>query len=325
MPLDLARRGIDRHGRCRVEVVARPPIPHPWAAIAGSPEQEIGVRIVVSRHPRRGTAGLPLIATSRPRLAAWLAWSRHGEAPPDLDPGIDMIGGDESTNTELATRDANHHLAVRDERRQRHVVPALVVRDRGRPDFPPGSGVDGHEHRVRGGEVDLIAVQGHAATGPVDRDDVFRKASSVAPENRAGSNIDSDHLVAWRRDKHHAVVDDGRRLVSARLACGQHPHRLQAIDVGRGDLLEGAVPPAVVGAPDRQPVSRLRGSSAARPSRSCSSAALAEPAPGEAAEALVSCMPHSLSAGARKDPSTTTRQATQADSKPTGVVNGPAT
>ena len=71
---------------------------------------------------------------------------------------------------------------------------------------------------------------------------------------RAGLRVERDHLVARRRDEHHAVVDDRRRLVAVGDAGGDHPRRLQPRDVGRRDLIERAVAPAVVGAPDHQPV-----------------------------------------------------------------------
>ena len=66
--------------------------------------------------------------------------------------------------------------------------------------------------------------------------------------------VERDHLVVRRGHEHHAVVDHGRRLVNARLARVDHPHRLQPADVAGVDLIERAVAPAVVRAPDHQPV-----------------------------------------------------------------------
>ena len=105
----------------------------------------------------------------------------------------------------------------------------------------------------------LSPIQRDAAAGRVQQ----RSTSSgsgrlIAPQQRAGLRVDRDHLIARRRDEHHAVVDDRRRLVTVGHAGREHPHRLQPRDVVRRDLIERAVAPAVVGAPDHQPVAVLR-------------------------------------------------------------------
>ena len=134
------------------------------------------------------------------------------------------IGGDEAADAELAARRADHHLAVGDERRQRHVVAVLVVLDLRRPHLLAGLRVERDEHRVGGGEEHLVAVQRDAAAGPVQHDDVLGPAGCcVAPEKRAGFRVDRDHLVARRRDEHHAVVDDRRRLVAVRARRSRSP------------------------------------------------------------------------------------------------------
>src|SRR3954464_304867 len=76
MALDRAGCDVECDGRGGVQVVAGPLIAHPWAAVAGAPEREVGLGVVVTGDPNRSAAGLPLIA-SRPGVAAGLAWRRH--------------------------------------------------------------------------------------------------------------------------------------------------------------------------------------------------------------------------------------------------------
>src|SRR5262249_16451987 len=58
--------------------------------------------------------------------------------------------------------------------------------------------------------------------------------------------------------KHHAVVDDRRRLMALRLPGGKTPNRLQPAHVVAVDRFERTVTPAVIGAAKHQPVAVLR-------------------------------------------------------------------
>ena len=84
-------------------------------------------------------------------------------------------------------------------------------------------------------------------------DGVFGQRASIAPEQAAGPGIDGNHLVAGRRDEHHAAVDERRGLVAVHGAGRKDPCRLQPCDVGGVDLIERAVAPPIVGAADHQP------------------------------------------------------------------------
>src|SRR3954464_8239173 len=107
MAPDRAGCDVERDRRGGVQVVARPLIPHPWAAVAGAPEGEVGLGIVVTGHPNRSAAGLPLIA-SRPGVAAGLAGRRHRVGLPRFLAGFSVVRGDEPADAELAARHADH-------------------------------------------------------------------------------------------------------------------------------------------------------------------------------------------------------------------------
>src|SRR5262249_34336876 len=79
----------------------------------------------------------------------------------------------------------------------------------------------------------------------------------VATQDVAGLGFEREQLIAGCRDEHDAVIDNRGRLVALDLAGGIAPDRLQPADVGRRDLAEGAVAPAIVRAPVQEPVAVL--------------------------------------------------------------------
>src|SRR6266478_8589556 len=103
MALDLARRGVDRHGRRGIQIVARPLVAHPRPAIAGAPERKISFRIIGAGDPHRSAAGLPLV-TLGPSLAARLAGRRHRVGLPRRLPGFSVERRDKAAYAKLAAR-----------------------------------------------------------------------------------------------------------------------------------------------------------------------------------------------------------------------------
>ena len=224
------------------------------------------VGIVVAGDPHRAAAGLPLVAL-RPRLAAGLAGRGHRVRPPHLLAGVGIERRDEAANAELAAGRADHHLAVGDQRRERHVVAGLVVGDLRRPDFLAGLRVERDEHGFAGGEEHLVAVERDAAARVVQRTTASGHAAAGSARARAPVlRVDRDHLVARRRDEHHAVVHDRRRLVAAASRRSRTPTPAAAAStLPACDLLERAVAPAVVRAADHQPVAVFGLLAGARP------------------------------------------------------------
>ena len=244
---------VQRDDRGCEEVVARPLVAHPGTAIAGAPEGQFGVRIIHPGDPNGRPTGLPLVAF-RPGLTARLARRRHHEGLPQFLARLGVIGGDETAHTEFAARGAQDHLAIDDQRRQRHVIAVRVVLDRGGPDLLAGLGIQRDKRRIHRGEIDFVAPQPDAPAGGMQLQHVVGDRALVAPQQLTGLGVQRHHLVAGSRHEHHAVVDHWRRLMAFQLPGGQGPGQLQVPGIGGRDLRQRAVAPAVIGAAEHQPV-----------------------------------------------------------------------
>src|SRR3954466_15497845 len=143
--LEFSGRNVEGNYRRCVEIVSGTLIAHPGAAVARSPIRDIRVGVVVSGDPDWTAAGFPLIAR-RPGLASRLSWSRNGISSPLLFSGFRIKSGDESTNSKLTSRRADHHLASRNKRRKRNVVAGRIIGDGSGPHFTPGFCIERHDH-----------------------------------------------------------------------------------------------------------------------------------------------------------------------------------
>src|ERR1700722_529868 len=81
---DFACSYIDGDGRAGIQVVARAFISHPRAAVAGSPESQLGFRIVVPGDPGRTAAAFPLLATHWPAVTSRFTRGRNRKCSPHL-------------------------------------------------------------------------------------------------------------------------------------------------------------------------------------------------------------------------------------------------
>ena len=162
-----------------------------------------------------------------------------------------------SSPIRLATSQPLDQLAVHDDRSAGGGVLALgAVADGGIPDDLAVAGVEGHQVRLVGGHVNVIAV---------DRDAAHRRRGRVGsvailPNQLAGLGVQGlqHHTVVVHVQ--HAVVDDGRGLVAEDDAVlhGPAPHQPQIVDVLRVDLIQRAEGVGLVIAPDHQPIGRIR-------------------------------------------------------------------
>src|SRR5262249_58247832 len=121
----------------------------PRAAVARAPEGEVGLGVVGARDPDRGAAAFVVIAARRPGLASGLARRGDRVRLPHLLAGLRIERREETAHAQFAAGRAEQHLAVDDERRQRHVVALLVVIDRRRPCFLTGFGIERDQDRLR--------------------------------------------------------------------------------------------------------------------------------------------------------------------------------
>src|SRR5262245_888472 len=254
--LELAGRHVERYSGCGVEIVARALISHPWTAIAGTPEGQVGFYIVISSNPDRSATGFPLI-TLRPGFATRFSGPRDRISAPLFLSGIEIKSGHETADSEFSARRAHHDLAARDERSERDVVAGLVVGNCCCPDFTAGLRIEGNKHGLSSSVINFVGIQRHTAVRVMRNAGPLRPRPSVTPENVARLRVDSDHLIVGRRNEHHTVVDDRRGFVDSAFAGRERPHRAQPRNVLRRDLLQRTVALAVVGTPDHQPVARL--------------------------------------------------------------------
>ena len=87
---------------------------------------------------------------------------------------------------------------------------------------------------------------------------VISEIALITPDLRTGFGVERQHLITRRRNKHHPIVDDGRRLVAFELPGRIAPHWHQPLDIASIDFIERTVADAVVAATNLQPVVRFR-------------------------------------------------------------------
>ena len=110
--------------------------------------------------------------------------------------------------------------------------------------------------RVARRQKDLVLRDRDAANAAVARRLI--RADARFPDEVAGLCVERLDDVARAREIHHAVMDDGRRLIRARVVHRPDPCELQLVDVVAGDLIERAVAPPVIVAAEDEPVARRR-------------------------------------------------------------------
>src|SRR2546427_12887280 len=97
IPLHLACGNVKRKRRCGIKVVTWPLIADSWSSVAGSPERQVGIGLVIARDPHRSAAGFQPVAV-RPGLAARLARRRNRGGPPLLSAVVDVESRLEASN-----------------------------------------------------------------------------------------------------------------------------------------------------------------------------------------------------------------------------------
>ena len=110
--------------------------------------------------------------------------------------------------------------------------------------------------RVARRQKDLVVGDRDAANAAVARRLIG--ADARFPDQVSGLSIERLDEIAWARQIDHAVMDDGSRLVGARVVHRPHPLQLQVLHVGWRDLIQRAVAVAVIVAAEHQPVAGRR-------------------------------------------------------------------
>ena len=261
VPDDLAGLRPQREHRGGVEVVARAALRGPRRGIADAPVHEIELRIIGPGDPRRAAPDLPGIVVLWPGVVALLAARGNRIAAPELLAAVGVIAVDEAAHAELGAGIADDQHAVGDERRERQGYAVLPFRHLGLPQFLAGLGVEREHVRIERRAIDAPVVERGALVGDAAAHDagrIGRPVERVLPELLAAADIDR-HGVACIGHVHHAVVDDRLRLLAPVIVQAQAPHRHQALDGSRVDLVERAIALLVIAHPVRQDVVGLQG------------------------------------------------------------------
>ena len=203
-----ARVGIERDHRTRVEVVAGVEVARPRTRVANAPERQVELRVVRALNPDRPAAVLPVVPS--PGLGPWLARRRDRIGPPQRLTGLCVEGLDEAPDGELAARRPHHDLASHDQRRQRAVVPLVVIVHGLVPDDLARFRVEGDQVGVDRGQIDLVLVERYTPVGRVELEEVVGQFLLVEPQDVAALRIQRHDLILRRRDEHDAVVDHRR-------------------------------------------------------------------------------------------------------------------
>src|SRR3954447_19173608 len=157
---------------------------------------------------------LPLVA--RPRAAADLAVGRARVEAPHLRAGVRVVRGDRAARAHLAAGHPDDHLPAVVERRHRHRAALLPARIPRAPDDGAGRLVERNEPPGDLGDEDLPVPDRDAAVAEPTagrRDLRLRDVRGVLPQRLPGRGIEGEDVVVARRDVHHALVDDGCRLL----------------------------------------------------------------------------------------------------------------
>ncbi len=243
----LACRRPDRQHAGRVKAVhllAGPRIVR--LRVAHAPVDEIELRIVGARSPRRPAAHFPGVAVFRPRLRPGLAGRGNRVPSPQLLAGLRIPAVQEPARRGFAAGHAGNHDALGDDWRAGGVVPLAPVGELLFPDLFPGLHVECDDVVVDRHAVQLAVVDRRGAAR--DRVGALHLGIDLhwrAPDLAAGFDVDGKRPLAVDH-VHDAVVDRRRRQLAGLVHQARAPDRHQLFDVAPVDLLERAVALPVV-------------------------------------------------------------------------------
>ncbi len=245
--------------RIRVEVVALAigaVVIRIW--IAGAPVERVELGIVGAGHPRPAAAAREHVGGCGPGLAAALTGIGDRRETPDALARRRIVGVEEPSRRILAAGNADDHLAVDHERRERRGVADLVVGEHGVPEDAAGRAIEREQVRVERDHEQPMIEHAEAAIHRRLRavGEIGGKIAPIGPERPACARIERPRVVVRSGDVEHVVPEQWRCLepASARRRAGlERPFMPETGDVSRIDLRERAVAPAGVVARERQP------------------------------------------------------------------------
>ena len=173
---------------------------------------------------------------------------------------LGIVGADETALLAVAVAAAEslNDLPLHDDRATRIPEALAAVGNHRGPHRLAGAGVERHQPRIGGCQIDLVAVDrqvAHASRG------VARAVGPnlVGPEEFTTGAVECLHFVHGVGEVDDAVVHERHRLIGSALVHVPRPGEPQRADVRGRDLVERAVAPGLVGAARHQPVAGRRG------------------------------------------------------------------
>ena len=158
------------------------------------------------------------------------------EAPGPLA-GFRVVGVDEAANAVLASRHADDHFVLDDERGDGRGVALLVVLHRRRPRRPAGLHVERDEMRVERRHEQAIAEHAESLvdeTAARRQRAGRRQLAAVAPNLAARARVDRPRQVQRAGHVQHVVAQQRRRFEAAARNVGlEHPLRNEAASRSR--------------------------------------------------------------------------------------------
>src|SRR5262249_1086851 len=163
-----------------------------------------------------------------PGLVPRLARTGNHFVSPQLPAGPGVMPRDVAAVAGILARAPGDHYAIGHNGTAR-IAYIKVAAPVGLPNQLASAGGQGHDNIILAHEIDLLAIERNAALSlsqAVVKRCSGRKRMPVLPQQLARHRIDRLDHVAGIPDVDHAVVDEGRRLVSPGLH-GARPNQLQ--------------------------------------------------------------------------------------------------
>ena len=172
--------------------------------------------------------------------------------------GLGFIGLQESANAVLTAGHPHNHLVLDCERGHGDRVAVPEFRQLHLPHQGTGLGVDRLQAGIQRAQEEKVVQDGQPSVDEAAAHAHFLgDLVVVGPEDAPGPGIQGDHHVGRPGQVHDPVHHQGSRLEILERLRLINPLQLQVLNVGFPDLIQVAVPLAVVGSGIGQPIAGL--------------------------------------------------------------------
>src|SRR4029077_20537835 len=173
---------------------------HPRLCLGDAPIGQVEIRVVTARDPGIAS-GAQHVGQLAPGIATRRAFARCGYQAPELFSGLRVVAADEAALVllrglvQFAAAKTLDDLAVNDHRAAGIGEALGVVGDAGVPNRPAGPGIERHDVRIRGGDVDLVLIDRQIAHGAVPAGPRARWTNAIFPQQLAVTRVERLHQI----------------------------------------------------------------------------------------------------------------------------------